>query len=261
MNNNQDKMEYEEIGDLYHLKRKQWGNKEAYITKDPELLEEVLKYTWTDTKEEHPYLQCSKLKTTLHKFVLSFLYGEEYVQLMLDEKNIIEHLDNNGFNCAYENLHILSEDWNKAKAFSIDKMNEEKIVFPQYCTDVYYDHNDRVFQMQIVMTEDLYINDDTGVSLERFVCRYKEFKNLFIDWIYLLDSKDKGFFEIEKFHANKIYFKERPQLHLPLEEQERPFIIRDGKLYLNLNAKTKDGRRCTSILHTPFQKIDDIEEK
>ena len=109
--------------DRVRLQREQWKGNSAYISNYPGLLDEVKKYTWTYSAGEHPYLNCSVLGVSLHKFVLQFLYGKDELEEMLGKSNIIEHLDNNGLNCTYDNLHVLSEDMNKAKAFSIDKKN------------------------------------------------------------------------------------------------------------------------------------------
>lgn len=116
-------MDIEIEGDRIKLQREQWKSNVAYISNYLGLLDEVKKYTWTYTEEKHPYLNCSTLKVSLHKFVLQFLYGKEKLDEMIGKSNIIEHLDNNGLNCTYENLHVLSENMNKAKAFSIDKLN------------------------------------------------------------------------------------------------------------------------------------------
>lgn len=117
-------MNVEIENDRIKLQREQWRGNCAYISNYPGLLEEVKKYTWTYTEGNHPYLNCSILKVSLHKFVLQFLYGTDKLDEMIGKENIIEHLDNNGLNCTYENLHILSDDKNKAKAFSIDKKRQ-----------------------------------------------------------------------------------------------------------------------------------------
>lgn len=88
-------------GDRIRLQRDQWKNNDAYISNYPGLLEEVKKYTWTYSDGEHPYLNCSKLRVSLHYFVLQFLYGKDNLDEMLEKSNIIEHLDNNGL-CTYK---------------------------------------------------------------------------------------------------------------------------------------------------------------
>ena len=71
-------------GDRIRLQRDQWKNNDAYISNYPGLLEEVKKYTWTYSDGEHPYLKCSKLRVSLHYFVLQFLYGKEKLDEMLE---------------------------------------------------------------------------------------------------------------------------------------------------------------------------------
>ena len=147
-------MDIEILGDRIKLKREQWKGNDAYISNYPGLLEEVKKHTWTYTDNKHPYLSCSAISVSLHKFVLQFLYGKEKLDEMIGKSNIIEHLDNNGLNCVYENLHVLSEDWNKVKAFSIDKKNAaleagEIVSIPALITDVYYSHKGNYFQLQV----------------------------------------------------------------------------------------------------------------
>ena len=40
-------MSVTEVGNVYELRRDQWRGNVARISKDPELLNEVCKYTWT----------------------------------------------------------------------------------------------------------------------------------------------------------------------------------------------------------------------
>lgn len=251
-----------EVGNVYELRRNQWRGKVARITKDQELLNEVRKYTWTCCEGKHPYLRCSKLGVSLHKFVLDFVYGKENIDKMLAKGNIIEHLDNDGLNCTYENLHIMSDDMNKAKAFSIDKKSKESEndSFPVYILDVYYLHEKKQFQLQIFMNYDILFTKE-GHPIEMLICMYNDFDNLFVDWFYLLSERDKRTFEISKFHAAKILMKKRPVLQdITPEEMNSPFIERDGVYYLNLSAKA-EGKPQAVIRHTALRKIESEGEE
>ena len=131
-------IEIEKIGDQYELSRPQWGEHKAHISADPGLLEKVLKHTWTYKKGEHAYLTTSikgndgKRHTVyLHNFVLNYLCGAEKLKKMLEPNNIIEHLDNDGLNCSYTNLHILSDSLNKAKANTLIR-NRKKIFYKRF---------------------------------------------------------------------------------------------------------------------------------
>ena len=245
-----------EVGNAYELSRDQWQGNVARISKDSRLLKEVRKYTWTYDGGSHPYLRCKTLNTSLHKFVLGFIYGDEIIDKMLAEGNVIEHLDNNGLNCTYENLHILSEDMNKTKAFSIDKRGKdtENDPFPSYVLDVYYIHEKKQFQLQVFMNDDICCSRD-GLSIAMLICMYNSFDDLFVDWFYLLSERKKRTFDKSKLHATEYVEEKCPSPgSFTSEEMDRPFIIRDGKLFINLSAK-KDGFPSSIVTHTELRKI------
>ena len=256
-----DKLNYMKIGDAYELRREQWNGRRALISDYPGLLDEVRKYTWTctcgthDTHREHPYLRSSKLNISLHKFVLAFLYGAENLDAMLMPDNIIEHLDNDGLNCSYDNLHIISSDNNKAKAFTIDKEQsiESCAFIPNYTTDVYYSHVGKYYQLQIFFIFYFYFQnlDSQDVLIEKFIFQYYELTNLFIDWLYILDClKKHTLFDVRKFHSNKSFISRRPQLRPTDEELNQPFLLRDGQWYMRLC--TDDPKHMATVLKTAY---------
>lgn len=248
-----DTMQADIYGDHVRLSRHRWRGHEAMISNYPGLLEAVESYTWTYRDGPHPYLYSERLGKYLHKFVLEFLYGEDKLSTMLSNGNIIEHLDNDGLNCAYDNLHVLSADYNKAKALTIDKKHDS--VFPEYVTDVYYSHKKQCYQMQIVFNKDLYRFTEDNAPVESFFCLYSEFNNLYLDWLYVLECREKECFDITKFHAMHIEPKKRPMLILSEEEKDSVIIERDGEYYLRLEME--DPNRIAVVNHTAFQEIDD----
>lgn len=246
------------------LQRKQWKGNVAYISNFPGLLDEVKKYTWTYTEGQHPYLNCSQLKISLHKFVLQFLYGKEKLDEMIGMSNIIEHLDNNGLNCTYENLHVLSSDRNKAKAFSIDKMNAaleagEMTDIPALITDVYYSHEDKYFQLQVFFNKNIVFNKTTNKFVEGFTFQYNDFDSLFIDWLYCFECIKKEEFDVYKHHAVRVYSKDATLMELSEDEKDSMIIERDGKYYLIIRTNPENGP-VAFMDHIPFEKIEDNNE-
>ncbi len=179
------KPKIERIGNIILLKRDQWKDHTATISDYPGLLDEVMNYTWAYYESDHPYLKCGKLNTSLHKFVLAYLYGADQLNHMLDNGNIIEHLDNDGLNCAYDNLHIISADYNKAKAFTIDKERALEPDIPSFITDVYYSHEKHYYQMQVFFNRDVFYNQSNGQPIEELFFQYNDFRSLYIDWVYI----------------------------------------------------------------------------
>ena len=248
-------------GDRICLQREQWKNNVAYISNYPGLLDEVKKYTWTYSEGKHPYLNCGTLKVSLHYFVLQFLYGKGKLDEMLAKSNIIEHLDNNGLNCAYENLHVLSSDLNKAKAFTIDKMNAElesgEITdIPALITDVYYSHEHKYFQLQVFFNKNLVFNTQNKNVVESFTFLYNDFNNLFIDWLYCFECVKDERFDVCKHHAKKVYVKEAPTFELREDEKDATIIQRDGQYYLVIRTDPEKGY-LAYMEHTAYRELHD----
>lgn len=245
------------IGDYIELTRAQWKGHTARISDYPGLLNEVQKYTWTYSDNGHAYLNCSKLNTSLHKFVLSYLYGEEALNTVLQKGNIIEHLDNNGLNCSYDNLHILDEDYNKAKAFTIDKQQNEYIGVPSFITDVYYSHINRYYQLQIMFNRNVLwrIVDDSYKPVEMLICKYMDFRQLYTDWLDVLEARKEGIIDPTKLNPAKLSFSLRPQIVLTEDEKEQCIIQRDGQYYMILN--TDDPHKLSFVRKASFRHIED----
>ena len=260
-------MKVEKYGDVYELSRPQWKGNKAHISNYPGLLDKVLKHTWTYKTGDHAYL-VTKIKGAdgrphtvyLHNFVLSYLFGAEKLAKMLEPYNIIEHLDNDGLNCSYTNLHILSDSLNKAKANTIDK--EQKKLFteiPSFIADVYYAYKRGYFQMQITFNENLVGHKIDGrvLPVESLTLRYWDFYELYIDWLRVIEFKKKHTFDSQAFRPVNMVIKDRPQLDLTDEEKEMPIVVRDGIPYLLL--KTEGDNGLAFIVKTAYRNIDDMD--
>ena len=245
------------IGDCIELSREQWKGNTARISDYPGLLDEVQKYTWTYSDNGHAYLNCSKLNTSLHKFVLSYLYGEDAINTVLQKGNIIEHLDNDGLNCSYDNLHILDEDYNKAKAFTIDKQQNKVTGIPSFITDVYYSHKGGYYQMQITFNRNVLwrMVGDVYKPLEMLVCRYTGFPQLFTDWLDVLGARKDGIIDPTKLNPTKLYWALRPEILLTEDEKDHCIIERDGMYYMVL--RTDDPHKAAFVRKTGFREIND----
>ena len=247
-------------GDVIELKRDQWNGKTAKISNYPGLLDAVKQYTWTYSSGLHPYLISAKSKMSLHKFVLCFLYGTDEVNNMLSNDNIIEHLDNDGLNCIFDNLHIVSADYNKAKAFTIDKEIPSYHGIPHFITDVYYSQRGHYYQMQIFLNDNLFYvfaERRQPVPVEEFFLQYESFRELYIDWLYILGCRESGMFDLKKFHSNRLCLAIRPQIEITEEERDHIIIERDGKYYLNIKTS---GNQLAVMRKTRYVNLEDSFE-
>ena len=242
-----------QIGRYVVLERDQWGNHSATISDYPGLLDEIIKYTWTYQEGKHPYLRCGKLKTTLHRFVLSYLYGKVQLDHMLENDNVIEHLDNNGLNCSYDNLHVISSNYNKAKAFTIDKDRSQGPKIPTFVTDVFYSHEKSYYQMQVFFNRNVYFKSN-GQPIESFYFQYRDFRVLYSDWVYIYSCRQKGIIDIFSLHKDRMVCNERPSIDLKEDERDKPIVQRGEQLYMRLNPD--GGEKAAFLIKASY---DDIE--
>lgn len=85
--------------------------------------EELMSVTWSN---KNGYLYSSTLKTYLHIYIMKKWYGVQKYEDMKKDGFVVDHMDNNGFNCCIDNLAFLISDENKAKGMTVDKMSADK---------------------------------------------------------------------------------------------------------------------------------------
>ena len=260
-------MKVEKYGDVYELSRPQWKGNKAHISNYPGLLDEVLKHTWTYQKGDHAYLTTSikdddgqRYTIYLHNFVLSYLFGAENLAKMLEPDNIIEHLDNDGLNCNYTNLHILSSNLNKAKAFTIDQeTNVPFTVVQTFVAGFYYSQEKKRYQVQIAFNRDVLFHKTGGeiIPVGRITLVYYKFEQLYVDWLNIMKFKRTNTFDFAVLRPNRYRIDDRPQLDLTDEEKKMPIVVRDGIPYLLL--KTEGDSGLAFIVKTAYRDIDDMD--
>lgn len=108
--------------DRVYISHEKWNFIAVASIKD-EYLEELMSVTWT---KNNGYLYSKQLSTYLHIYVMKKWYGEEKYEQMKAEGYVVDHMDNNGYNCCINNLCFLIEDENVAKGRTVDKMSKEK---------------------------------------------------------------------------------------------------------------------------------------
>lgn len=85
--------------------------------------EEFQAVTWS---KKGDYLYNEHLGGYLHLYIMRKWYGEEVYEQMKSDGYVVDHMDNNGYNCCIENLAFLKENENLAKGFTVDQYSEEK---------------------------------------------------------------------------------------------------------------------------------------
>ena len=91
------------------------------------------------------------------------------------------------------------------------------------------------------------------VAVEAFYLQYENFADLFLDWLYLINSKGIDI-QPEKFHGNKMIVVPRPKVELKPEEKDAAIIQRGDKFYVRLD--TSGGPRTAFMSKTTFRETE-----
>lgn len=242
------------------LRREQWKGREAQISASDELLEEIKKFHWTlRGSAEHPYLSTKSNGelTYLHTFVLRWLYGDKQFNEMSKEM-VIDHLDNDGLNCSFENLCLTSNAWNVAKGQIVDDDGRWTSI-PDYIVDAFYLHDQKCYQVQISFNRCMFQFCNQGVAT---IClKYCNQSTMITDWMYLNSClKEKQIPNIERLREDCIvaydFF-----MNFDNVPKEQMFVEKDGKLYGRRNVEESNFFIiCKSVLNpVPWDDLSDEE--
>ena len=130
------------IGDEITIYNKNWSKQSVATIRD-DYIDEIQSVTWSKNGD---YLYNRELGY-LHIYIMKKWYGEALYVVMKENDYIIDHMDNDGFNCSISNLCFLTSDENKAKGLTLDKMSKEKF---HIALSLYKDFNTQLIQITIV---------------------------------------------------------------------------------------------------------------
>lgn len=136
------KNKFEIHGDIIYISHPNW-NFIASATIRDDYLDEIQNVTWCKNGD---YLYSNKLKKYLHIYIMRKWYGDKCYEKMSSEDYVVDHMDNNGYNCCINNLCFLTNDENKAKGMTVDKLSKEKVYL---ALSLYKDFSTQLYQMTL----------------------------------------------------------------------------------------------------------------
>lgn len=230
------KNKIEICGDDIHISKSEWG-KLASTTYREDYFDELSNVTWTKNGE---YLYSSKLKKYLHRYIMEKWYGSEMLKFMDANYFVVDHMNNDGFDCRVSNLEFLPNDENKAKGMTLDKQIEQirnKVaisIFKDFTTELY--QLTLGFNIEVGEYRDGYIYPVTVIKL-LYNSDYREVVN--DAWKIILDFNLHGIINptklsfVDKKVVYSIFF--RPKEY----EKNAAVITRDGQVYMVINENTR----------------------
>lgn len=224
-------------GETIYINKKK-ANKLAYTEYNEDLFKLLSSYTWSINGD---YLRSGKLNKYLHRYVMEFYYGEEAIKEANEKGFVVDHIDNNGFNCRVSNLCFIPEDLNKAKGLTFDKrrkmVNDLTLTF-------YKDFKTGQFQITIAFNKEfVFVQGDRYIQVDKAYYLYEnDFELVLNDAAKILQQVEKnGWFDEEKLSHTKMLYV--PSTYIELDEGEKGNLVveRNGKQYLILNENVRLG--------------------
>lgn len=201
-----------------------------------ELWENIKDLNFRATSKDK-YIYCSKFKKTLHQIVMDFYYGENVRKEMYKNRFIIEHHDNDGFNCCVENLSFYPNDKNKSKAFGYDK--DRVKMMDIVAMNIFKDFNTQKYQITLAFNKPFLLKwEDKFIEITSLYLVYSnDYRIVINDATNILDLIDSNKrFELSKLNFEKYDYREMNYTYLTEEEKGAPLIFRDGQTYMNMNC-------------------------
>lgn len=237
-------------------------NKLAFVNYTEELFNIIknARFRIPDTPkkiEECKYIYSNEQRKYLHQVVFDYYIGEENRKKGYKLGYIIEHLDNNGFNCDISNLFLLKKVKNTYKGWNFDKESKESVHI--IALKIYHIIQNKTFQITIAFNQS-FVNERSGKAIETIKLLYDyNYEIVLQDAEQILESivntGHMNFGEWKELYRFKdIKTTYCPEIDLSDEEKKQDcgtIIVRDGINYLIVGHSEESIGLVTSI---PYDK-------
>lgn len=215
--------------DEVEIYREEW-KKVALTTYREDYYDELTSVTWTESKG---YLTNGKLGA-LHRYIMEKWYGAEMLSEMTSQGWVVDHLNNDGFDCRISNLEFLPTRHNIAKGQTVDV--EADAMRQHIALSMFKDFSTGLYQIHVDCNDPISLYNATTGELRPLAklkllynCDYRIVINDARDILLNYDLYKN--FKLQSLHCTD-WKAEFFEMIVPKEEEiGRPFIERDGKLY------------------------------
>lgn len=205
----------------------------ASATYDDELFKKIASVTWSVSRSRtgKEYLK-SKKYGLLHKLVYSHFFGQDVLDEAYKEGFVIDHLDNNGYECICENLALIPKRENTAKGLTLDIERNETIDW--FTLNITCDFETREFQIAIIFNQ-IFIGviNKVKIPLQALYFRYgTDYKTVLIDARAIInDLNTLKMLNFDNLRHISYDYDRAEIVPATLEEIESGIIMKDGKPY------------------------------
>ncbi|NLE06570.1 MAG: hypothetical protein GX638_17435 [Crenarchaeota archaeon] len=203
----------------------------ASATFDEELFKKIASVTWSVSRSEtgKEYLKSTKYGL-LHQLVYSHFFGQNALDEAYEKGFVIDHLDNNGYECIRENLALIPKRENTAKGLTLDIERNETIDW--FALNITCDFETREFQITVIFNQIFIsvINNDK-IPLQALYFRYgTDFKTVLIDARAIInDLNTSKMLNFNNLRLISYVYEKAEVVIATLEEIESGILMKEGK--------------------------------
>ncbi len=219
----------------------------GYTTFDTDFWNWISKVSWTvNTKKflarKKTYIKTSNKKflehSTLHQSVMVHWYGLDEFLEAKEKDFIVEHHNNQAFDCTIENLSFAHNDLNLAKAHTFDK-NQPKLIM-KVGVNFFKDFSSRQYQITMIFTDDFYlvINGEYKLIEKLYLLYDDNFRIVYNDANRIVDELlESKMINFKLLSCKKILFKEAVF-----------YTSKDGEKITGINFMQDDSGKTVMVI-------------
>lgn len=224
------KNNFEINGDTITISRDGW-DKLAFTTYRADYFEELSTHTWGI---KNGYLYNQALGGYLHRYIMAKWYGADILDDLTKRDYVIDHLNNDHFDCRISNLEFLKKNRNTAKGQYLDA--ETPQMRARLALSLFKDFTTGCYQITIGCNDTIVRTDSDGSKhlINHIKLLYDcDYSLVILDAEAILtEYESKSSFNLNQLHHCDVREEEAVIVDLTEEEQHSAFVFRDGKPYL-----------------------------
>lgn len=219
----------------------------GYTTFDQDLFDKLNSVGWSINEKkflnkEKTYIKTGSKKLGeyqyLHQIVMIHWYGLDEFKEANRKKFIVEHHDNDAYNCLLNNLSFAPGNVNKAKGLTYDK--ERIDALPIVAINFFKDFSTQKYQITLGFNKDFSIQE--GEEIKSITALYLVYEDDFRIVINDASSLLYNLIEYEKFDLSKLQYidyKYTESIYIKLHEDTPSLVEIDGKMAIVLDERTR----------------------
>lgn len=208
------------------ISRNEWN---AVTTYDKDIYDQISKKEWN---KKCGYIYNGSLGY-LHRYVMGFWYGKEFVEDMARHGFVVDHMNNDHTDCRLSNLEFLKKSYNTAKgqAFDVDSKRLKNYI----AVNLFKDFTTKCYQVTIGFNTTMVLIDvsNTPKYVNAVYLLYNCDYSIVVNDAenMLLEYETSGKITINRNNICSYKIEYAPDFKMTKDEKQEALFWKDGEVY------------------------------